>query len=207
MVSVFVVLFVWAQAVADARSEAKAALEVVINKVVAIIKQPGFTQKDNRQALLGQAEIEIKSIFDFEEFSARTLGGAWRNFNPEQKVKFNEAFATLLRNTYLDQIDNYNGEPINYLGEITSSKGDRVEVQTSITVDNKNVLINYLTLKKPEGWKIYDIVAEGVSMVQNYRSQFKDIIQKGSSPDELIVKVAEKAESIRIANDKKNIRQ
>ena len=205
MASLFIVLFVWTQAVADARSEAKAALEEVINKVVDIIKEPGFTKADTRQGLIDRAEDQIKKIFDFEEFSARTLGGAWKSFTPDQKERFNEAFAELLRNNYLDKIDDYNGEKINYLGEVASSKGDKVEVQTAIALDNKNVLLNYYMLKK-DSWKVYDVIVEGVSLVQNYRSQFRDLLQKGTSPDELIAKVKEQAVKIKSANDARSIK-
>lgn len=205
MASLFIVLFIWTQAVADARSEAKAALEEVINKVVDIIREPGFTKAATRQGLIDRAEDQIKKIFDFEEFSARTLGAAWKSFTPDQKARFNDAFAQLLRNTYLDKIDDYNGEKINYLGEVASSKGDKVEVQTSIALENKNVLLNYYMLKK-DGWKVYDIIVEGVSLVQNYRSQFRDLLQQGTSPDELIIKVREQAVRVKNANDAKSIK-
>ncbi|SHN54096.1 MlaC/ttg2D family ABC transporter substrate-binding protein [Desulfovibrio litoralis] len=200
----FIVLFIWTQALADARSDAKQALETTINKVVELIKQPGFRQKDTNEAFVNKAEEYIKEIFDFNEFSARTLGSIWKEFTPEEKIEFNNAFAALLRNTYLDKIDEYRGEKVNYLGEIASSKGDKIEVQTAINSENKNVLINYLMLKK-DSWKVYDIIVEGVSLVQNYRSQFRELIQKGMTPKELTQKVYEQAKKVKEANNKKNI--
>ena len=156
-----------------------------------------LVRSGTRGALRSQIETEVRNIFDFEEFSSRTVGAAWRSFSPEQKKAFSDAFADLLLSTYLDKVDGYNGEKIQYTGEVANAAGDRVEVRTAVTLkDNKSIPVAYRMLPKEGKWRVYDVLIEGISLVKNYRTQFEDILSKGT-PEQLTARVQERAKSLR----------
>lgn len=167
-----------------------------VDTVLNIIKKPEMRDAAQKPALLKQVEDHIKTIFDFSEFSARTVGPKWRSFTPEQKLQFEEAFADLLRATYIEKLENYSGEQVNFTGEILNSKGDKAEVQSSIQLKDKVIPVSYRLLTKNGEWKVYDVRIENVSMIENYRGQFKDILLRGDA-GELIQKVREKAREIK----------
>lgn len=178
-------------------SPARDSLSSSVNRILETLKDPGYRETATRPALRAKVENEIRTIFDFEEFSARTVGANWPDFNPDQKSRFVDAFADLLRATYLDKIDGYNGEEIAYTGELASAKGDKIEVQTAVTLKDKKVVpVSYRMLEKNGRWVVYDVIIEGVSLVKNYRSQFQDIMTKGT-PDQLIDRVRAKADEVR----------
>ena len=115
--------------------------------------------------------------FDFDEMSKRVLGPQWNSLSVEQKRLFNDRFTRLLGYTYMDKIDTYNGEPIQY--GAPRQRGNRVEVPTFIQFsDGKSVAISYIMQLKGNEWQAYDIVAEKISLVKNYAEQLRSIMQK-----------------------------
>lgn len=148
-----------------------------------------------------QIEAEVAVIFDFGEFSSRTVGMRWPKFTPTQRRNFTDAFAALLKATYLDRIDGYNGEQIVYVGERVSAGGTRVEVRTTLRMkDNKVIPVAYRMLPKAGTWVVYDVVIENISLVMYYRTQFEQLLLHGS-PEALTARVLEKAQTIRESID------
>ena len=183
-----------------ASSPAQLALETSITRILSSIKNPDYVNPATRRPLRQQIEDEVLHIFDFKEFSSRTVGPRWSTFTPAQQQQFSDAFAELLLNTYLSKIDGYNGEQVVYTGEVSSPKGDRTEVRTVITMkDSKKVPVAYRMLPKDGTWFVYDVLIENISLVKNYRTQFQDILNSGS-PDQLIAKVKAKAQEVRQGN-------
>ena len=183
-----------------ASSPAQLALETSITRILSSIKNPDYVNPATRRPLRQQIEDEVLHIFDFKEFSSRTVGPRWATFSPAQQQQFSDAFAELLLNTYLSKIDGYNGEQVVYTGEVTSPKGDRTEVRTVITMkDSKKVPVAYRMLPKDGTWFVYDVLIENISLVKNYRTQFQDILNSGS-PDQLIARVKAKAQEVRQGN-------
>lgn len=181
-------------------SPARQALETSITRILTSIKNPDYVNPATRGPLRQQIEDEVLHIFDFKEFSSRTVGPRWRSFSPVQQQQFSDAFAKLLMNTYLSKIDGYNGEQVEYTGEVSSPKGDRAEVRTVITMkDGKKVPVAYRMLPKNGTWLVYDVLIENISLVKNYRTQFQDILNS-NSPDQLIAKVKAKAQEVRQDN-------
>ena len=184
-------------AAANAASPARQALETSIDRVLAAIKNPDYVNPATRGPLRQQIEDEVLHIFDFREFSSRTVGPRWKTYSPAQQQQFSDAFANLLMTTYLSKIDGYNGEQVLYTGEVTDAKGDRAEVRTVITMkDGKKVPVAYRMLPKNGAWLVYDVLVENISLVKNYRTQFQDMLNSGS-PDQLIARVREKAQEVR----------
>ena len=144
-----------------------------------------------REAKLTEIRNIINEVFDYKELSRRTLGREWRKFKPEQQKEFVSLFAELLENVYADRILAYTSEKIEF-GKETELKEGRVEVESYIiTTDNKKVPLFYRLTNKSGQWRVYDIVIEGVSMVKNYRGQFRQILSK-KKPEDLLQTLREK---------------
>ena len=185
--------FVLLPSAAQANSPARQALETATNRILDFIKNPDYVNPATRRPIRQQIEDEVLHIFDFGEFSSRTVGPRWHTFTPEQKKAFSDAFADLLISTYVNKIDGYNGEQVLYTGEVASAKGDRVEVRSVITMrDGKKVPVAYRMLPKNGKWMVYDVLIENISLVKNYRTQFQDILNT-DSPENLIARIKAKA--------------
>ena len=185
---------------ADPAADARSSLKGTIDQVLELIKDPAFSNSATRENQIEAIDSKIREVFDFSEFSSRTVGKNWKNFTDAQKTQFIDAFAQLLRATYIDKIEGYNGEEVKYLGETVGTKGDKVEVDTSISLKTQDapIKVSYRMLEKGR-WVVYDVVIEGVSLVQNYRTQFNELLQKGD-PDALIAKVKTRAQELREQN-------
>lgn len=190
------IVFMVSQPQAQPAMQAKAALESAVTKVLDDIKNPEFANPATRGAIRSRIENAVYQIFDFGEFSSRTVGPRWRTFSPDEKKRFNDAFANLLFNTYLNKIDGYNGEQIAYTGAEVSPNGANVEIKTEIVMkDGKKTPVNYRMLDKNGNWRVYDVIIENISLVRNYRTQFQDILNT-ATPDQLIARVEQKAQDV-----------
>lgn len=192
------VLALMAPALAEASQPeaARQALQTSIDRVLSLIRNPDYINPATRGPLRRQIEDEVYHIFDFGEFSSRTVGPRWKSFSETEKKNFSDAFAELLLNTYLNKVTGYNGETVQYTGITSSPDGKRVEVNTFITMkDGKKMPVNYRMLLKDGSWRVYDVIIENISLVKNYRTQFQDILNT-ASPEELIAKVRAKAQQV-----------
>lgn len=165
------------------------ALSVSVDKIIALLADPAYKNPESRPAMRAKLIATIDAIFDMKELSRRALGAEWNKFTPEQQERFVTAFGTLLQNTYLDKIESYTDEKVQYLKE-QDLGANKAEVATKVVGKGKEIPIAY-RLTNHNGWKVYDVVIEGVSLVQNYRSQFGQILTN-ETPDALIAKIAAK---------------
>jgi phospholipid transport system substrate-binding protein len=162
----------------------KETVEVAVNQILKTLGDPTFRakSKDQQIAVIGE---EIEQVFDFKELSRRTVGKQWRKMSPEQQTEFVELFKKLLQGVYADRLLAYSDQKIIFDKEVMLKKG-RAEVQSYLqTSDGKKIPMFYRLTDKSGNWKAYDIIIEGVSMVKNYRTQFRQILAK-DSPDKLI---------------------
>ena len=163
---------------------AKDTVEAQIDKMLAKMQTPEFKGLE-RDAKLTEINQIINQVFDYQELSRRTLGREWKKFSPDQQTEFVELFAKLLENIYADRILAYTHEKIEF-GKETELKKGQMEVESYIiTTDNKKVPLFYRLIEKDGQWRVYDVVIEGVSMVKNYRGQFRDILSK-NKPEDLL---------------------
>ena len=117
--------------------------------------------------------------------SKRTLGRDWRKLKPEQQKEFVELFDKLLQGVYADRLLAYTDQKIVFEKEKMLKKG-RAEVESYIVLsDGRRIPIFYRLTDKSGQWRVYDLVIEGVSLVKNYRTQFKEIVSK-QGPDKLL---------------------
>jgi phospholipid transport system substrate-binding protein len=169
---------------------AKDTVEAQINKMLTKMKSPEFKAMD-RDAQVNEVGKIINEVFDWQELSRRTLGREWRKFTPEQKKEFVSLFEKLLQGTYADRVLAYTSEKIEF-GKETELKKGRVEVESYIvTLDNKKIPLFYRLTDKSGQWRVYDVVIEGISMVKNYRGQFREIL-KTKKPEDLLQILREK---------------
>ncbi|HEX9442746.1 MAG TPA: ABC transporter substrate-binding protein, partial [Candidatus Binatia bacterium] len=129
--------------------------------------------------------------FDFDEMARRSLGAHWRSLDARQQREFVAAFTDLLEATYAKHIDLYDGQRVAYTGEKVDE--DFAEVNTKLVgKKGESYAIDYKLHRAGGKWKIYDVVAEGISVVNNYRSQFNRVMAN-STIDALIKKMREKS--------------
>ena len=162
----------------------KETVETGVNNVIKTLGEPAFKAKpkDEQIATIG---AEIDKIFDFKELSRRTLGKQWKKMSAEQQTEFVGLFRELLQGVYADRLLAYSDQKVLFDKEIMLKKG-RAEVQSYLqTADGKKIPLFYRLTDKSGSWKVYDIIIEGVSMVKNYRTQFRKIISK-DSPEKLL---------------------
>jgi phospholipid transport system substrate-binding protein len=161
-----------------------------IDKVLAILASPEYESETNKTEQLRQIEAVVDNFFDSEELSKRSLGQYWKIFTPEQQQEFQPLFLKLIKQVYLKKSITYNGEVVNYNQEIIKSD-TLAEVHTTVTSPNLNIPIIYYMIRKDVSWKVYDVSVENVSLIKNYRSQFRSILQN-NSPDKLIATLRDK---------------
>jgi len=159
-------------------------VEQGVNQVLKTLGEPAFKAKAKDEQIATISK-EIDHIFDFEELSKRTLGRDWKKMSAEQQTEFVKLFKQLLQGVYADRLLAYSDQKVIFDKETMLKKGS-AEVQSYLqTSDGKKIPLFYRLTDKNGDWKVYDVIIEGVSMVKNYRAQFRDILSK-DSPDKLI---------------------
>jgi phospholipid transport system substrate-binding protein len=160
--------------------------------VLDAIKSDKQLAAGDRQKALKLAEEKILPHVDFAEATRLAVGRAWSQATPEQKKKLTDEFRRMLVRTYSSAVSTYEGQTMKVL-PVRMKPGD-----TEVTVRNhyirpggKPVQLDYSMRKTDSGWKIYDIVVEGVSLVLTYRSEF-DAVVKQQGIDGLIKTLAQK---------------
>jgi phospholipid transport system substrate-binding protein len=154
-------------------------LKTTVEKIIDILRNKELKKpemKDSRRRILRST---IEEVFDFEEMSKRTLGIYWRKRTEKERKEFVELFSRLLERTYINKIESYTDEKIIFTEERV--KGNYAIVKSIVkTRQATEISIDYRMLKKDNRWVVYDVIIEGVSLVKNYRTQFREIIRKGS---------------------------
>ncbi len=168
------------------------------DKVIEILKDPAL--KDSPE--IRESRIwEIVSVrFDFEEMARRALAVHWRDRTVQEQKEFVDLFGKLLQRSYSGKLAQYTDEKVEYLGE--EIEGSRAEVRTKLVSKSMEVPIEYRMLKKSNEWRVYDVVIEGVSLVNNYRNQFNRIVVS-SGYKELVQRMRNKWEDLIRESEKK----
>jgi len=162
----------------------KETVEEGVGKVIATLSDAAFKSKSKDEKVAKLNEV-ISPVFDFKELSIRTLGREWKKMNPAQQEEFVKLFKGLLQGVYADRLLAYSDQKVIFDKE-TMLKEGQAEVQSFLqTADGKKIPMFYRLTDKNGSWKVYDVIIEGVSMVKNYRDQFRDILSK-DSPEKLL---------------------
>jgi phospholipid transport system substrate-binding protein len=159
------------------------ALKPPIEEVVNILNDPQFEDPDQKKVQREKLWDIINRIFDYTFISKSALGRYhWQNsFTDEQKKEFTDVFSRFLANTYLDKIqEGYEKEQVIFTEEelLTPKKA---MIKTKIIRNKIEIPVDYRMKANSGEWKIYDVNIEGISLVQNYRSQFRSILLNQSA--------------------------
>jgi len=200
---VFVALFLlFFSVLPPPRSNAGAPTEQIrmsVDKVQAILKNPQLKSAAKTKERRDQLRQVVSSRFDFAEMARRSLGGQWRKLSPKEQEEFVRLFTDLLERAYIDRIEAYSDEKFAYIRE-NLDKGYAEVMSRIVTNKGEEFSLNYKVHLVGSEWKVYDVVVENISLVNNYRSQFNRIITN-SSYEELIRRMKEK--QIELAGEKK----
>lgn len=166
-------------------------IRTAIDRGVEILKTAKLESSSQRSKVIAQLRDVVYPLFDFEEMARRSLGSHWRRATPQQQKEFSAAFTELLETTYADKIDLYEGQQVEYTGETIDN--DYAEVNTRVIgKDRQSYSVDYRLQRTGGKWRIYDVVAENISIVNNYRSQFNRVVVN-SSIDDLIKRIKQKS--------------
>jgi len=152
------------------------------DKIISILANPALkdsSKTEERRKLIRQA---VDERFDWEELSRRSLATHWAQRTDEEKKEFVSLFSDLLEETYMDMVDSYSGERVFYERETLDGDYGIVNVKI-VTETDAEIATEYRVKKKENGWYVYDISINGVSLVNNYRTQFNSIILESSYED------------------------
>ena len=165
-------------------------IKSTIDKVIAILNDPELKapEKTKERRLLMRGIADER--FDWQEMARRSLARHWKDRTDKEKEEFVPLFADLLERTYMNRVENYSGEKVIYTGERVEGKYALVSLSV-FTSKDVEIPIEYRLQKKSDEWLIYDVSIEGVSLVNNYRTQFNSIILN-SSYEGLVAKLKDK---------------
>jgi phospholipid transport system substrate-binding protein len=141
---------------------------------------------------------QVKQIlfarFDFTEMAKRSLGANWRRRTPQEQEEFVRVFTDVLERAYADIIESYSDEKLKIAYVNERVDGEFADINSKIlTSKGEEYSLNYKAHLVGNEWKVYDVIAENISLVNNYRSQFTRVISK-ESYEELVRRLKDKSE-------------
>ena len=164
--------------------------QATVDKVLVMVKNPDLKSPAQKKDLQARLAEVIYPRFDFAEMAKRTLGPHWSRRTSEEQREFVSIFAALLGRSYADKIESYRSQNVLYTREVEDK--NYAEVDTTIVSDKQEkVSINYKLHSVDKEWRVYDLVIEDISMINNYRSQFNRVIARASF-EELVRVLKEK---------------
>jgi phospholipid transport system substrate-binding protein len=168
-------------------------IKATVDKALVVLKDPHLKTASRNNERREQLKQILFARFDFTEMAKRALGANWRRRTPKEQEEFVGLFTELLERAYTDTIESYTDERIVYVGERLD--GSYADVDSKIfTAKGEEFSINYKAHLLSGEWRVYDVIVENISMVNNFRSQFNRVIAN-SSYEELIRRLRLKADA------------
>ena len=167
---------------------ARAVVEDTVLKVLAVLKNGELAREEKRAGI----EKIAYGRFDFYTMSRLVLAKYWKRFTPEERREFATEFKTFLAQEYGRRLDDYENQDVAVLGVKPEARGD-VTVLTRI-VDGKfdDAAVNYRMREKDGEWYVIDVVIEGISLVANWRDQFREVLRGKDGPQKLLAQLRAK---------------
>lgn len=186
--------FSWVGASGALADSPTAEVKATVDQVISILKDPryqGPAQREERRTLLREA---IFPRFDFRDMAKRSLGPEWNSRTPQEHQEFVQLFTEFLEKNYVRKIESYTNEKITYTGQTVDEPYAEVDSKLE-TSKGEEVTIDYLLHRVGDEWKVYDLIIDDISIVNNYRSQFDDVISE-SSYAELVRRIKQRVEQM-----------
>ena len=153
-------------------------IKKVTEDVLTIVRQDKDIQSGNAKKVIELVEAKVLPNFNFQHMTALAMGKDWNKASPEQKKRLAEEFKTLLVRTYSNALTGYRNQTIRYRPTKMQPGDDDVVVRTEVVQPgSKAIQLDYSMEKMADGWKVYDVVVAGVSLVTNYRDTFNQEVR------------------------------
>ena len=151
-----------------------------VHDVLDVVRKDKDLRAGNQKKLLELVDEKVLPNFDFERMTKLAVGRSWRAATPEQKKALMNEFRILLVRTYTKAFTSYRDQIVEIKPLKLDSATTDVTVKTAIVKpgSQQSVQVDYDMEKRPDGWKVYDLTVEGVSLVTSYRGTFADQIQQ-----------------------------
>ena len=185
-----VLLAVWSAPVARAEnakapSGARAAIEETVAKVLVLLQNEELSLDEKRAGI----EQIAYARFDFYTVSRLVLAKNWKRFTPEERKEFEREFRVFLAQEYGRRLDDYENQSVEVKGEKPEARGD-VTIKTRIVGGEfHDAAVNYRMREKDGEWYIIDVVIEGISLVSNWRDQFRSVLRGKDGPQKLLAQL------------------
>ena len=163
------------------------------DKLIKILSDPTMTDPADHDQAIKELRATAEQYIDFRLVTMYAVGKPWLKMSEQMQNDLTEAFIQLLERTYLKRIPAYEGQGVKYVKE--DVQGKKAKVFTEIIDKDKKIVVEFRLRIVQEQWMIYDVVAEGVSLVANYRSQFSQILGDGT-PEELLQLIRERIKKL-----------
>lgn len=170
-----ILLFTFLCFIASTAAAAPSATDQVqgtVDRVIELLKNKELDPVKRR----GMLSSLIRKRFDFTLMSRQVLATNWNKASPDEKERFVGLFSDLLESTYMERIEAYTDERVEYVNE--KVRENRSIVDTIIVTKSVDVPISYKMVLKGDEWFVYDVVIEEVSLIRNYRSSYREIVMK-----------------------------
>ncbi len=149
-----------------------AAVKGAVDKILGILRKPDFNFDKDRSSI----SVEIRKAFDDVAMAQSVLSTNWKAINADQQSEFKELLSQTIENNYIGRLKAYTDEKVEIRHE--DVKDTLATVDTVIVAKSGDVPVNYKLRKRKDGWFIYDVVVENVSMVSTYRDSYRPIFSK-----------------------------
>ncbi len=187
LIGLWILLFIMILSTPAQAESPLQAIETHVNRILDVLRNRAESKAVKEKKIWPV----IDEIFDYRELSKLSLASYWRAFTPEQQSEFVPLYREILGRAYMDKLLEYTNERVVFGGVIEISK-DRVEVRSKIMTQTGSIPIYYRMISEEGRWKVYDLVIEEASLVENYRSQFREILST-KTPEDLLKTLREKA--------------
>jgi phospholipid transport system substrate-binding protein len=152
----------------------------VTNEVLEIVRADKAIQAGDTHRVMELVDAKVLPHFDFRRMTMLAVGRDWRDASPEQQTRLTEAFRTLLVRTYSNALTQYRDQTIDFKPTRFAAADTRVQVRTEVRQSGAQPIgIDYMLEKSDTGWKVFDVIVAGVSLVTNYRGSFTQEIRAG----------------------------
>ncbi len=157
-------------------------LKATTDRIIKIVTDPSLKPQSKMKERRAEIRRTVGERFNFREMAQRSLATHWRELTPQQQQDFVALFTDLLEKSYVDKLEGFSDEKILYLGEQIEQETATVKTKI-VTKKNVEIPIDYKLLNRGGKWEVYDVIIEGVSLINNYRVQFNKIIRTKSYPE------------------------
>ena len=164
-------------------------VETTVTAILEILRNDSIDTDEARTLM----RIEIGKSFDARAMSQSVLSTNWRDASKEQQDEFQALFMQTLENTYIGRVEAYTNEQVDFKKEDINN--NRATVDTAILASNNEIPVNYKLRLRSDGWFVYDVEVENVSMVSSYRETYRSVVKRDGM-DGLLAQMREKAAQV-----------